>query len=930
MPKGNEYTTKFNIDINDLKKGIQQANQLMKIANSEFKAATGGMDDWGKSADGLSAKLKQLNTIHEAQTAKLKTLENEYDRVVKAEGEGSKGAQELYIKMNNLKGEIGKTEVQIGKYSDKLNDVQKEQSQMADSTNEIVSASSKLKKTISDQEKELSDLKRRYADVALEQGESSDEAKKLAKQIEKLSGELDDNKSALKDAEKAADSFDKTLDDVGDAAKKAGDGFTVMKGALADLVASGIKSFASAIKNGLSSLANLAEETQEYREDLGKLETAFSQAKVSVDVAKDTYKDFYSVLGETDRSVEAVNHLAKFVDTEKDMATWTDICTGVWGTFGDSLPIEGLTEAANETMKTGELTGVLADALNWGAQSGETFGVKMKAATKENEAWNKAVSEATSAEDFFRLALQQCSTEQERQALITNTLNGLYSSAANSYRENNESIIASRKATDDYNEAMAKLGEKIEPVMTKVKQGFADVLNAVLSLTSDADFSQLATSIEAGFADFINNVLPAIKDGFKWIIDNKDILISGIAAIAAGFAAFKTAAAITSLISAFQTFFGVIKTGQGVMAALNLVMNANPIGLIVTAVAALVAGFIHLWNTSEEFRNFWIGLWEGIKSVASAAIDGIVNFFKKIPEFFSNIINWIKENWSTLLLMLINPFAGLFKYLYEHNSKFKEFVDNAINTIKQLPGKVWEWLSKTIEKIAQWAIDMKNKAKEAGKQFIENIINFIKQLPGKIASFLKNIISTVVSWASNLVKAGVNGAKGFFNAVVNGIKNLPRQMLTIGKNIVTGIWNGISGAAGWLGGKIKNFANGIVNTIKNALKIKSPSRVLRDQVGKFIPEGIAVGIDKNAKSAVNSMKNLAKSLMPTMDSLKDSASGFSINFNANTNNCNNGNNGNNGSSKTIIYNQYNNSPKALSRLEIYRQTKNQLSLAKGV
>lgn len=698
MPKGNEYTTKFNIDINDLKKGIQQANQLMKIANSEFKAATGGMDDWGKSADGLSAKLKQLNTIHEAQTAKLKTLENEYDRVVKAEGEGSKGAQELYIKMNNLKGEIGKTEVQIGKYSDKLNDVQKEQSQMADSTNEIVSASSKLKKTISDQEKELSDLKRRYADVALEQGESSDEAKKLAKQIEKLSGELDDNKSALKDAEKAADSFDKTLDDVGDAAKKAGDGFTVMKGALADLVASGIKSFASAIKNGLSSLANLAEETQEYREDLGKLETAFSQAKVSVDVAKDTYKDFYSVLGETDRSVEAVNHLAKFVDTEKDMATWTDICTGVWGTFGDSLPIEGLTEAANETMKTGELTGVLADALNWGAQSGETFGVKMKAATKENEAWNKAVSEATSAEDFFRLALQQCSTEQERQALITNTLNGLYSSAANSYRENNESIIASRKATDDYNEAMAKLGEKIEPVMTKVKQGFADVLNAVLSLTSDADFSQLATSIEAGFADFINNVLPAIKDGFKWIIDNKDILISGIAAIAAGFAAFKTAAAITSLISAFQTFFGVIKTGQGVMAALNLVMNANPIGLIVTAVAALVAGFIHLWNTSEEFRNFWIGLWEGIKSVASAAIDGIVNFFKKIPEFFSNIINWIKENWSTLLLMLINPFAGLFKYLYEHNSKFKEFVDNAINTIKQLPGKVWEWLSKTIEK----------------------------------------------------------------------------------------------------------------------------------------------------------------------------------------------------------------------------------------
>ena len=108
-----EFTSKFSVDITDLKKGMQQANQLMRVANSEFKAAAGGMGKWSDSADGLSAKLKELNTIQDLQKTKLEILTAEYDKVVKAEGENSKGAQDLYIRINNLKGEIGKTGAQI-------------------------------------------------------------------------------------------------------------------------------------------------------------------------------------------------------------------------------------------------------------------------------------------------------------------------------------------------------------------------------------------------------------------------------------------------------------------------------------------------------------------------------------------------------------------------------------------------------------------------------------------------------------------------------------------------------------------------------------------------------------------------------------------------------------------------------------------------
>ena len=157
----------------------------------------------------------------------------------------------------------------------------------------------------------------------------------------------------------------------------------------------------------------LAEETREARENMGKLETSFTTAGHSAEDAKNTYTELYGVLGDDGQATEAAAHLAKLTTNEKELSDWTNICTGVYATFGDSLPIEGLTEAANETAKTGSITGNLADALNWAGVS----------------------------EDDFQASLDACTSEQERQALITSTLNGLYSEAADKYREVNGDII---------------------------------------------------------------------------------------------------------------------------------------------------------------------------------------------------------------------------------------------------------------------------------------------------------------------------------------------------------------------------------------------------------------------------------------------------------------------------------------------------------
>ena len=238
----NESTTKVKVDLSDLKKEFRDAQRHIQLVNSEFKEATAGMGKWSNNADGVSAKLKQLNGVLQDENTKLKSLESQYALVAKEQGENSKGAQELMIKINKQKAAIKETESSIAYYNDKLKEMEAESKQTA-------SASDKLRETISKQESDLNSLKSEYANLVLEQGKTSQEAQELSRKIEELSSDLKQNKSALNDAESAADQFDKSLDDVEDSAKDASDGFTVMKGALADLIADGIKSAAGALKD---------------------------------------------------------------------------------------------------------------------------------------------------------------------------------------------------------------------------------------------------------------------------------------------------------------------------------------------------------------------------------------------------------------------------------------------------------------------------------------------------------------------------------------------------------------------------------------------------------------------------------------------------------------------------------------------------------
>ena len=330
---------------------------------------------------------------------------------------------------------------------------------------------------------------------------------------------------------------------------------------------------------------------------------------------------------------------------------------------------------------------------------------------------------------------------------------------------------------------------------------------------------------------------------------------------------------LSGLPSVFGIIQGVVSTVGGALSSLWAVLMANPIVLVIAAIAALVAGFIWAWNNIDGFKEFWINLWENIKTVASNALQGLQNFFTQtVPQMISNIGTWFSNLPSTIWYWLcfavsyaVLWVAQMGQKAYEAGSKF---VQNVITFIQQLPGRIWTWLTTTISRVGSWVVQMASRAQQAGSRFLNGVSTFIQQLPGRVWSFLVSTISRVISFAANFAQKGREAAQRFKDNIINGISSLPGRMVSIGSNIIHGIITGITNAAGNLFSTMQNIASRALNAAKDALGIHSPSTVFRDMVGKMIPAGVTVGLEANAGKTIQAIKDYAKDLVTTIDTNK--------------------------------------------------------------
>ncbi len=493
---------------------------------------------------------------------------------------------------------------------------------------------------------------------------------------------------------------------------------------------------------------------------------------------------------------------------------------------------------------------------------------------------------------------------------------------------------------------------------------------------------------------------------------------------------------IGGLITGALGKIGGFITGSVIPALSSLwgVLMANPIILVIAAIAALVAGFIYLWNNCEGFRQFWIDLWNEIKDVCQPAIDAIKQAFENlmpqlqgiwhgIVEFFTGIGNilkgifsgdwdqikqglvqcwdgiktaaiaawslicegikmaiqgigdWIAGIWesiktwcstawdnikttvtekvSSMIDAIVNFFTNLpstiwywlcfviayvvlwagqmiqkgieagskfvqgviqwfiqlpskikvyfslaltyaRKWLHDMVTKAKEmgskFINGVVTFIKQLPSKIKTYFNLAVTYARKWLHDMTQKAKETGTKFINGVIQFIQQLPGKVWSFLSQTIQKAISFATQFAQKGMQAARNFASKIKSGLANLPGQMVSIGKNIINGIVRGVTSGASALYNSMKRIASRAVSAAKSALQIHSPSRVFANEVGRFIPEGITVGIEANAGNTLKAIKDYAQSLVQEIDTNKFlgevnmATSGININTEGSNNN----------------------------------------------
>lgn len=760
MPS-NETTTKFKVDISDLKKNITEANRQIKLANAEFKAASAGMESWEKSTDGMNAKLKQLKTTLAAQKTVLASYEKQLELVSKEEGESSAAAENLKIKIANTQATIAQTESELKDLAKGFANAGKEANEagsggftvfkavIADlASNAIQAALDGLKK-----------LGTAMVDLGKQSIAGYADYEQLAGGIETLFGSsyktVEEYAEGLGlDMKYAARTFEEYQNRQAQVLKNANDAYKTA-GMSANEYMETVTGFAAALNNGLDEM------------------DAQWQAANYADSAVRNMADNANKMGS---SMESIVHAYQGF-AKQNFTMLDNLKLGYGGTkeemerlLRDAEEFEGL-EIGSLDMNN------FADVINAIEIIQDKLGITGTTAKEASSTISGSIASMKSAWQNFVAGLANPN-------------------------QNPEELF------DTVIEAAEQVWENLKPVLERLVTNAIDLVKSELNKRFPEVYKKLQEARDA------------IKSVFEWILKNKNAILATIAAIGAGLAAFNVATMIMNLVKAFKAWQAATEGMTIAQRLLNIVMEANPIGLVIAAITALVAAFITLWNTSEEFRQFWIDLWDGIKETAGAAWD------------------WIKDVF----------------------------------------GKAWDGIKKI------W---------NGAKNFFSGVWDGIK-----------GIFSNVRNWFSNVFQGAADAISTIFNGIVGVIKAPINFLINALNTVIDGI-NKI---------KIPSWVPGIGGKGINIPRIPNLAR------GGILEKGQIGLLEGNGAEAVVPLENNKKWIAATAKDLKKELSAQGIV---------------NGSGTTMSGNQYyyfnqtNNSPKALSRLDIYRQTRNQIAMLKG-
>lgn len=929
-------TTQLSESLHDVNKSITSTQAQLKDVEKLLK-----LDP--TNTEMLAQKQELLTQAISKTEEKLETLKDAAVQAEKQLGEG-KISQEQFAALQR---EIAATEIELKRYDSQLDTA-------ADATEDLGDAAEQ---------------------AAKDSGDASEEI-----------GELSDAADDLGDA--AEDAGDGTKD-LGESARDSGDGFSVLDGAVATFIGNGLTALVSAIGDAISTFAELSESTQEYRENMSKLYTATSAAGMDADYITQAYSQLYGVLGDETATTTTISNFEKLGVSMQDMDSLLDSATGIWAVYGDSIPLDGLAESVNETAKVGQITGTMADAINWASASNDTWTNALSGNAAALSAFQSGVSQGMSAEDAFNEALAACGDEQERQQLIISTLNGLYADSAETYRENNASIIDAREATVNYQDAVAGVGAAMEPLQTTMTNFKANLISGVspaLQELSDAfmDVITGADGAEEGIASAVtglvdtvssmaSDLLPQLLEMGTQILGGimqglaqstptlmatvSDMILQLIQAITAFLPQFAEAAvtiagSIVTQLTAFvpQLLQAATTLLMAIVDAVPMIVNTlvPMLPQLITAIVTALLGAVP--QLLQAATTLLMAIVNALPTLITALTAALPQILTAITNCLQASIPVLLQAAITLLMAIVDALPTIIDALVAAIpviiTTLVDFFTNNIDTIlgaaiqllmalvdaiPEILVALGNALPQIISAILNAVVDAVPKLLKKSRELFGKIMEALGELLGKLPGKMLEVRDSIVNGIRNSLGSIGSAAADIVSAIWDHIKELPGMVLDVGRDLVEGLWNGISDMVGWIGDKISGFGDSVLGGLKDFFGIASPSKVMRDEVGKFLPAGIAIGIEDSTLSAVKSVRSMADKLRNTaVESLNGMTSGAAYRMQQNpmtaavrknaavVNNYYKTDN-----SRTV--NQTNNSPKALSRLEIYRQTNNALN-----
>lgn len=426
-------------------------------------------------------------------------------------------------------------------------------------------------------------------------------------EINQTSRRLEDLESSANNAEDDIESLSRELNDLGDSANSTEGGFTTLKGAIASFAGNVLSNVTSKIGELVGKLFELNEETKEFRMNMAKLDGASQQYGYSQEFTNQKIKEMYGYFQDDQVAVNAISNLEGLKLSEDELSSALSAGVAVWTAYGDSIPIESLTESINESAQVAKVTGSLADALNWAGIS----------------------------EDDFNTKLASCNSTKERAQLITDTLNGAYGKSKQTYDENTESLRANNEANMELIQAQSELGEAIEPI--------------------DTAFTNLKATVLEGITPAIltvSNGISGLVAAFQSLPQPVQTTILAVVAISLAIVGLIGSVGIIS--SVWGVLTGIFSAGIAVFAGVGGAIAAisTPVLIAVAVISSLIAIGITLYKNWDTVKAKASSIWNGIKSVISNVTSSIsstvTSKFNTIKSTATNSWNAIKNTTSTV------------------------------------------------------------------------------------------------------------------------------------------------------------------------------------------------------------------------------------------------------------------------------------------